>query len=43
MTTGANMKGKNKGVQARLLDNVYDAAKGSVDAISYFVVLQQSN
>lgn len=55
---GANMKGKNKGVQARLLENnsralfvpcvthtlnlvVCDAAKGSVDAISYFGVLQK--
>ncbi|KAK0131768.1 Zinc finger MYM-type protein 1 [Merluccius polli] len=55
---GANMKGKNKGVQARLLENnpralfvpcgahtlnlvVCDAAKGSVDAMSYFGVLQK--
>ncbi|KAK0131568.1 Zinc finger MYM-type protein 1 [Merluccius polli] len=54
---GANMKGKNKGVQARLLEKnpralfvpcgahtlnlvVCDAAKGSVDAMSYFGVLQ---
>ncbi|XP_077052859.1 zinc finger MYM-type protein 1-like [Siphateles boraxobius] len=55
---GANMKGKNKGVQARLLEKnpralfvscgahtlnlvVCDAAKGSVDALSYFGVLQK--
>ncbi len=55
---GANMKGKNKGVQARLLEKnpralfvpcgahtlnlvVCDAAKGSVDAMSYFGVLQK--
>lgn len=55
---GANMKGKSKGVQARLLEKnpralfvpcgahtlnlvVCDAAKGSVDAMSYFGVLQK--
>ncbi|KAI2668982.1 Zinc finger MYM-type protein 1 [Labeo rohita] len=55
---GANMKGKNKGVQARLLEKnpralfvpcgahtlnlvVCDAAKGSLDAMSYFGVLQK--
>ncbi|RXN38610.1 zinc finger MYM-type 1-like protein [Labeo rohita] len=55
---GANMKGKNKGVQARLLEKnpralfvpcgahtlnlvVCDAAKGSVDAMSYIGVLQK--
>ena len=55
---GANMKGKNKGVQARLLEKnpralfvpcgahtlnlvVCDAAKRSVDAMSYFGVLQK--
>ena len=55
---GANMKGKNKGVQARLLENnpralfvpcgahtlnlvVCDSAKRSVDAMSYFGVLQK--
>ena len=55
---GANMRGKNKGVQARLLEKnpralfvpcgahtlnlvVCDAAKGSVDAMSYFGVLQK--
>ncbi len=55
---GANMKGKNKGVQARLLEKntremfvpcgsntlnlvVCDAAKGSVDAMSYFGVLHK--
>lgn len=48
---GANMRGKNKGVQARALFVpcaahtlnlvVCDAAKRSVDAISYFGVLQK--
>uniref|UniRef100_A0AAQ4PYZ4 TTF-type domain-containing protein n=2 Tax=Gasterosteus aculeatus aculeatus TaxID=481459 RepID=A0AAQ4PYZ4_GASAC len=55
---GANMRGKNKGVQARLFEKnpralfvpcaahtlnlvVCDAAKRSVDAISYFGVLQK--
>ena len=55
---GANMKGKNMGVQSRLLEMnpralfvpcgahslnllVADAAKGSIDATSYFGILQK--
>jgi len=55
---GANMRGKNKGVQSRLLEInpralfvpcgahslnllVADAAKGSIDATSYFGILQK--